>query len=160
MLERISARFSRKRIKATSATPLRTEASGKAFEPADRLVPPSWLTERSGEVRTASASQLEQARIEYSMVGYQASDPYGDAHIFEVHWLVHDVLYTLRSVSFAMSGTRGAETRYTAGGQHRPCQTFVCSSHFCSTYCSGRQLPSAKHVQRAAATDRSSGRCT
>ncbi|KAL3143456.1 hypothetical protein ABBQ38_002271 [Trebouxia sp. C0009 RCD-2024] len=84
MLERISARFSRKHIKSTSATPLRTEAFGKVFEPADRLVPPSWLTERSGEVKTASASQLEQARIEYSMVGYQAFDPYGDAHIFEV----------------------------------------------------------------------------
>ena len=85
MLERISAQFSRKHIKPTSAGPLRTETVGKAFEPADRHVPPSWLSERSGDVRTASAAQLRQARIEYSMVGYQALDPYGDAHILEVH---------------------------------------------------------------------------
>ena len=86
MLERISARFSRKHIKPTSAAPLRMATVGKAFEPADRHVPPSWLSERSGEVRTASHTQPKQARIQYSMVGYQALDPYGDAHILEVAW--------------------------------------------------------------------------
>lgn len=84
MFERISARFSRKHIKPTSAAPLTTETTCKAFEPADRHVPPSWLSQRSGEVKTAAASQPNQARIEYSMVGFQALDPYGDAHILEV----------------------------------------------------------------------------
>lgn len=83
MLERISARFSRKHLKPNSAAPLRMESIGKAFEPADRHVPPSWLSDRIGEVKSASA-QPKQARIEYSMVGYQALDPYGDAHILEV----------------------------------------------------------------------------
>ena len=84
MFERISARFSRKHIKPTSAAPLTTETLPKIFEPNDRLVPPSWLSERSGEVKTAAAAQPNQARIEYSMVGFQALDPYGDAHILEV----------------------------------------------------------------------------
>lgn len=115
MLERISARFSRKHIKSTSATPLRTEALGKVFEPADRLVPPSWLTERSGEVRTASASQLEQARIEYSMVGYQAFDPYGDAHIFEVRLWTYNKLYMLRTGQLRHVWYSAAEMLYAAG---------------------------------------------
>lgn len=84
MLERISARFSRKHIKQTSAAPLRLPSIGKAHEPHDRHVPPSWLSQRSGEVRSASSTELAQPRIEYSMVGYQALDPYGDAHILEV----------------------------------------------------------------------------
>ena len=84
MFERISARFSRKHIKPTSAAPLTMETVAKLYEPADRLVPPSWLSERSGEVKSAAAAQPNQARIEYSMVAYQALDPYGDAHILEV----------------------------------------------------------------------------
>ena len=84
MFERISARFSRKHIKPTSAAPLTTETLAKAFEPADRYVPPSWLSERTGEVKTAAASQPNRACIQYSMVGFQALDPYGDAHILEV----------------------------------------------------------------------------
>lgn len=84
MLERISARFSRKHIKQTSAAPLRLPSATKVLEPHDRHVPPSWLSQRSGEVRCASSTELAQPRIEYSMVGYQALDPYGDAHILEV----------------------------------------------------------------------------
>ena len=84
MLDRISARFSRKHIKPTSAAPLRLSGANVALEPHDRHVPPSWLSQRSGEVRCASSTELVQPRIEYSMVGYQALDPYGDAHILEV----------------------------------------------------------------------------
>lgn len=83
MLERISARFSRKYIKQTSAAPLRLPSANKGLEPHDRHVPPSWLSQRSGEVRCASGIELAQPRIEYSMVGYQALDPYGDGHILE-----------------------------------------------------------------------------
>ena len=86
MFERISARLSRKHIKPTSATPLKTETYGGDSERGDRFVPPAWLSERSGEVKTAATSQLDQARIEYSMVGFQALDPYGDAHILEVRY--------------------------------------------------------------------------
>ena len=86
MFERISARLSRKHVKPTSATPLKTETYGGDCERGDRLVPPAWLSERSGEVKAAAASQLNQAHIEYSMVGFQALDPYGDAHILEVRY--------------------------------------------------------------------------
>lgn len=86
MFERISTRLSRKHIKPTSAAPLKTETYGGYSERGDRLVPPAWLSERSGKVKAAATSQLNQARIEYSMVAFQALDPYGDAHILEVRY--------------------------------------------------------------------------
>jgi len=116
MLERISARFSRKHIKQTSAAPLRLPSANKSLEPHDRHVPPSWLSQRSGEVRCASSTELAQPRIEYFMVGYQALDPYGDAHILEAR--------LSRSVSFDCF-TRNVYIGMPGQAFHRAKRTFI-----------------------------------
>ncbi len=107
MLERISARFSRKHIKQVSAAPLRLPSANKGLEPHDRHVPPSWLSQRSGEVRCASSTELAQPRIEYSMVGYQALDPYGDAHILEVRFSCCVLFITARFTRYICVGKPG-----------------------------------------------------
>ena len=105
MLDRMSARFSRKRIKQISAAPLRLPRAVKALDPHERHLPAPWLSEQHGEVGCPSSSASARPRIEYSMVGYQALDPYGDAHILEVS--------TVSLVSFAtdiyLSGSRHAQ---------------------------------------------------
>lgn len=110
MFERISMRLSRKHIKPTSAAPLKTESHGGCFERGDQhAVPPAWLSERSGEVKTAATSQLNQACIEYSMVGFQALDPYGDAHILEVQYCTTCLSSVFKSASPCWA-SGGAET--------------------------------------------------
>ena len=175
MLERISARFSRKLIKQTSAAPLRLSTGSKAVEPHDRQMPASWLSERAGEVRCCSSSELAQPRIDYSMVGYQAMDPYGDAQILEVGpsccKLVPAQSEVLRFLCLSLPPVRNAppvlhlpsafaSTIFVllSGRQFGTGQAPVrCRYHFI-TICSRRQLPQEKLAQRAAAPDPSSRR--
>lgn len=89
MLQSLSARFSRRRIRQNSASPLRVSPS-ETYEAYTRALPANWLTERHGEVKSAAtALGPAQARIDYSAVSYQALDPHCDANIFEVpqSWL-------------------------------------------------------------------------
>ena len=81
MLDRLSARFSRRRIRQNSAAPLRVGPC-ESYEAYTRAIPATWLSERHGEVK--SACPAAQPRIEYSMVAYQALEPHVDAQVLEV----------------------------------------------------------------------------
>ena len=127
MLERISARFSRKHIKQVSAAPLRLPSANKGLEPHDRHVPPSWLSQRSGEVRCASSTELAQPRIEYSMVGYQALDPYGDAHILEARVSCSVSFYLLLALRDIYVGKPGQASDRANRTCHVSLALAVCS---------------------------------
>lgn len=84
MLDLVSARFSRKKIRQNSAAPLRVGPC-ETYEAYSRAMPATWLTERHGEVKSACATLgPAQPRIDYSMVSYQALDPHVDSSVFEV----------------------------------------------------------------------------
>lgn len=85
MLDLLSARFSRKKIRQNSAAPLRV-GPYESYEAYTRAIPATWLTERHGEVKSACPTLgPAQPRIEYSMVSYQALDPHVDSSVFEVN---------------------------------------------------------------------------